>query len=78
MPHGSKPKKSKRTKKVFRMWKFVSCTNTMDEAHCRLVAEAFLLGWPQKCEGKTLEELAKENSTSFYSISDSWLVEEEY
>lgn len=78
MPNKTKPQKPKRTKKVFRMWKFISCTNTKDKQHCQLVAEAFNLGWPQKCEGKTLKELASEDSTSYYLISDNWLVEEEY
>ena len=76
MPNKTKPQKPRKTKKVFRMWKYISCTNTMDEHYCRLVAQAFQLGWPQKCEGKTLKELANRKDTSHLFISDNWLVEE--
>lgn len=72
-----KTQKPKRTKKVFRMWKFIACTNTMDQQHCKIKADAFQLGWPQKCEGKTLKELAK-GETAHFIIADDWLVEEEY
>lgn len=73
-----KTQKPKRTKKVFRMWKFVASTNTMDKEHCQITADAFCLGWPQECEGKTLEQITSETDTCHLVMSASWFVKEKY
>lgn len=77
MPNKTRPRKL-RTKKVFRMWKFIACTNTMDQTSCQISADAFQLGWPQRCEGKTFEEIAKGKNTSHLLMTDEWFVEETY
>ncbi len=77
MPNKTRPRKL-RTKKVFRMWKYISCTNTMDKSSCEIAADAFRLGWPQRCEGKTVEEIMANPKTSYLMIPDIWLVEETY
>lgn len=57
-------------KKVFRVWKFVSCYHTYKADDKAL--ESLRLGWPQECDGMTKEEMSKNG----YACSDNWLVRE--
>ena len=57
--------KRHKTKKVFRLWKFLEDGLISSEDKAR----AILKGWPQKYEGRTREEIR--------FIHPSWLVEEE-
>ena len=54
------------THKVFRVWKFLEC----DTLTSKQKATSILQRWPQKSDGKTIEEL-------YNVLSNDWLVEEE-
>ena len=58
--------------KVFRKQKFIASTldNGID---IDLINAALKLGWVQKCEGKTEEEIEKMG----YRVMDEWMVEED-
>ena len=59
-----------KTRKVFRIWKYAKTMKRigrMDNA-----IESLILGWPQKCEGKTEKQMNKMG----YLCAPYWLVEE--
>lgn len=63
----------KETVKVFRMLKFIEDNMNGDKDTKELLVKALISGWPQKCEGKTEEEML----TLGYGSCEDWLVEEE-
>lgn len=59
-------------KKVFSLEQWLSSMNPESEISRRVNAEALLLGWPQKCEGKTPEECEE---MGYSCLIKDWFVE---
>lgn len=59
-------------KKVFSLEHWLSDINPESEISRRVNAEALLLGWPQKCEGKTPEECEE---MGYSCLIKDWFVE---
>ena len=60
-------------KKVFRLWKLVEYSIKVDTDGYDALITALKLGWPQKLDGRTREEM---NSLG-YVCNLNWLVVEE-
>jgi hypothetical protein len=59
-------------KKVFSLEQWLSYINPESEISRRIHEKALMFGWPQKCEGKTLEECKK---MGYSCLSKDWFVE---
>lgn len=59
-------------KRVFRIWKMLQCDLEISPAEVEDTIACLKNGWPQRCDGKTVDECAKMG----FAIVDSWLVQE--
>ena len=60
-------------KKVFRLWKYVDDMLGVDVSSIEVLIWSLRLGWPQKCDGLTLDEMLAQG----YGCNDDWCVLEE-